>query len=94
MHKENAMKWNLYNALRPVIWTLIALAVAALDPAKAAVPPTITLQGTLVNASGQPLSGTRAYCIGFYSAQTGGTLLGTAIKGTAAISATGLGDHG
>lgn len=69
------------------IYMAVLLALTTL--ASAAPPATVTIQAKLEAAGGAPLTGSRAYVIQLFDAETGGAQLGTDISGNAAFSATG-----
>lgn len=61
-------------------------------PAWSAMPSTVNIHGQLLDASGEPLVGNRAWQVKFFGAQTGGTQLGATLTGTVTVSAEGVFD--
>jgi hypothetical protein len=55
----------------------------------AAAPTQVTLQGTLQDADGAPMTGTRAYTVQFFDMETGGSQLSTLLTGETVLSPTG-----
>jgi hypothetical protein len=54
-----------------------------------AIPPTISIQGSLVGSDGKALTGVRVWRVQFYDAQTGGNALGGAFNGVGLVEAAG-----
>ncbi|HPS01787.1 MAG TPA: hypothetical protein PLA90_09605 [Candidatus Sumerlaeota bacterium] len=54
-----------------------------------AVPPTISIQGSLAGSDGKALTGVRVWRVQFYDAQTGGHALGSAFNGVFASQPSG-----
>lgn len=72
--------------------TTLALATAlilATVNGLAAPPDTMSIQGTLADAVGEPLTGARVWRVQFFDAQTTGTALGVPSTGTATVTASG-----
>ncbi len=59
-------------------------------PCSAETPSSITIEGQLSKADGSPLTGGRAWQVRFFDAATDGNLLGSALTGTATLSARGV----
>lgn len=57
---------------------------------QATPPAAINLHGQVLSASGEPISGSRAYAVQFFDASTGGNPLGSALTGTVLVSDDGL----
>jgi len=71
------------------IWSLAIILLWLLTESGWAIPQGVVIQGVLSNAAGQPLTGTRAWRIRFYDAQTSGNLLGLALSGTVNVAPSG-----
>lgn len=66
-----------------------ALVLLAYSPARAWVPPTVSIQGRLEDAAGQPVSGNRVWFVRYYTDETGTTQVGPEYLGTTVLSDSG-----
>lgn len=62
--------------LRPFL-LMVSLALGAMQVAVAAVPNTLTYQGTLTDGAGTPITGEKTITLSLYTADTGGTAFWT-----------------
>ena len=69
---------------------ILALLLALGAPTWANPPETVNVHGSLVASDGTPLSGSRAYVVRFFDAESGGTQLGGDVTGMVLVSDEGL----
>lgn len=82
------------NKVRSVLFLALvgacALTVVAAAPSWAGPPESVNLHGTLLGSDGEPLSGSRAFVLRFFDAETDGTQLGPVFTGMVVVSDGGV----
>lgn len=71
-----------------ILAALLAGGLAASAPADP--PATVNVHGIVVGSDGIPTTGTRAWRVRFFSAETGGTQIGTPTTGTVELTSRGM----